>query len=1604
MSAARRPGTRVQAAAVLVIAFLVVACGSNPAPSPVASQGAPSPSASIAAPPASPSPSPATPAAGDLALEACDLTGYIPCQHQAVLLSQPVAGTGVALTYSSEWAPGRKDRTGWDAAGLGLGGWSLDVLQRYDPTAGVLLSGDGSWRLAKGIALPSGERAIPTYDGLRAYVFDAAGRHVRTVDALLGTTLVTFSYDSAGRLSGADGSLGGTPIHLIIERATDGTPSNLVGAGGAKTSLLLGDGNLEWIRDPAGRATGMSVQGGGLVTILYDATGGVTTYGYDDAGRLASATDPDGVAVTYTRIATADAIEVRSTTALGRVTTYRTERSGAGRVQAYAAPDGTRTTVSTDSTGQRAIALPDGAKIALGAQPDPRWGMDAPIATPVDETRPDGVTRNTTTTVAVTTAPGDPLAVSAWSLTTDVDGSRWLQKADPATRTITWSDPASRTTAQTYDTAGRMVSQTAPGQPDVALTFDDQGRVSTWTSGRGTAAGTTRYAYDTTNGIMEVTLPDGIVEHVAVDSFGRIVRQTAADGSAVLATYDGVGRLVRIAPAGQPSTTIGLSPAGRQTGFLPPTVGSDGSYETRSYDPDGNAAAISGPGDRSVSVAYDQAGRVGGWQFDQGAATTAYDSTTGLLTGSTAPGGIGTGISYVGGIPVARTVSGPVAGAVTASLDQEGRVASESVNGAAPMGYTYDPAWLLTSVGDVLLRRDPSSGQVSQASLGVVETIREYDAQGRPARIATTVGGSPAFELRYGYDLRGRVTSVSETRAGAKPVQTTYAYDSVGRLAGVSVGGTRVELDGYDAAGNRVTVKTQNGTLAASYDDRDRLQSWGESRYVFRPDGQLASVTAGKATTSYTFDDFGHLRAATLFDGRKVEYLVDAAGKRIGKKVDGTLEAGYLYRPDGSLAAQTDGSGAVVARFGYDDEGRLTLVERGSTRYQVVTDRLGSPLLVIDAATGKVADAITYDAWGNVTSDTKPGFIPIGFAGGLRDPDTGLTLFGAREYDPQTGRWTGPDPIRYAGGDAILYRYVAGDPVNVTDPTGLFDCVGTWGPGDNFTGTLRHYPDPAGGPRCFPNGIEFPPGTEENYPPFEPPTNINLPEMVISARPPSPTSPGNVPFTCWGPCTMPDGTSCWIYCSSGEPHERSGDGVPFGFQAAGEFQMVASPDRTVVIQERMEPYGTSTLVSLGTAVAASVAGDRVAVYASDTVPLTIDGKPQTSSDLSVRLPQGGIVERHGSLVTIDWPGGSRLGVTRVGGHLDFSFAPDAATAATLSGLLGSADGNPANDFTTRDGTVIDQNDPAFATKLYDPFGASWRITQAESLFDYGPGESTATFTKPDIPHGPATIDSLDAATRTTAEGLCRAMGVISEPTLTDCILDVGITGDSSYASSAAAVQVSTAGPLAQSAGYGTGVPLAILAKADGTIANPSQVDKTTFGAKAGDVVYLDAQGACVNGLNWRLTAPSGTLLSLGHACIDLGRFVLPDAGTYTVEVYTDNETATGAYAFQVIDSPPERTSTVTLGQTISDATYWIGEWHRYTFDATAGQVVYLDGQGPCVNGLLWRLVGPSRNLTLGHSCDDLGNITLPDAGSYAVEVYADDTAAGPYTFELRSSK
>ena len=61
----------------------------------------------------------------------------------------------------------------------------------------------------------------------------------------------------------------------------------------------------------------------------------------------------------------------------------------------------------------------------------------------------------------------------------------------------------------------------------------------------------------------------------------------------------------------------------------------------------------------------------------------------------------------------------------------------------------------------------------------------------------------------------------------------------------------------------------------------------------------------------------------------------------------------------------------------------------------------------------------------------------------------------------------------------------------------------------------------------------------------------------------------------------------------------------------------------------------------------------------------------------------------------------------------------------MRGLLGNADGNPLNDFHRRNGAPLPNARTLAQIRVV---ADAWRIDQAESLFDYEPGQSTATFT------------------------------------------------------------------------------------------------------------------------------------------------------------------------------------------------------------------------------------------------------------------------------------
>jgi RHS repeat-associated protein len=105
--------------------------------------------------------------------------------------------------------------------------------------------------------------------------------------------------------------------------------------------------------------------------------------------------------------------------------------------------------------------------------------------------------------------------------------------------------------------------------------------------------------------------------------------------------------------------------------------------------------------------------------------------------------------------------------------------------------------------------------------------------------------------------------------------------------------------------------------------------------------------------------------------------------------------------------------------------------------YRIVTDQLGSIRQVINSTTGQIIQQMDYDEYGSVTNSSGQQIVPMGFAGGIYDAQTGLTRFGARDYEAMSGRWITSDKARFKGGQTNFFVYSSNDPINQEDPTGM---------------------------------------------------------------------------------------------------------------------------------------------------------------------------------------------------------------------------------------------------------------------------------------------------------------------------------------------------------------------------------------------------------------------------------------------------------------------------------------------------------------------------------------------------------------------------------------
>lgn len=431
-------------------------------------------------------------------------------------------------------------------------------------------------------------------------------------------------------------------------------------------------------------------------------------------------------------------------------------------------------------------------------------------------------------------------------------------------------------------------------------------------------------------------------------------------------------------------------------------------------------------------------------------------------------------------------------GSISYGFDDYLRLYSIQVNADpnSEVDYGYDDDGLLLETDgpgsnyNMWVTRDPASGFVTNTEFGNattrVDDVRSYNQYGELSEyhagvlddahqdlIDTKYESTDASDT-FARDALGRVTKLEETVLGTSSPTLTYSYDHRGRLTEVDnlTANTKVKYT-YDANGNRLTKTDTSGsgtTWTGTYDAQDRLITYGTdssslTTYAYTDWGALKTKTAanGDATT-YTYDELGNLTKVVLPTAKDetIDYVVDGENHRIERTVSTTSTKAVTgttrYLWDGPrLIAETDGSGKVLQRYAYGLDSNVPdyMVVTGGDAYRLIKDERGSVRLVVDvdktltAASDAVVERIDYDEYGiptfscpNLTGDACSGFQPFEFAGGIYDPDTGLVRFGARDYDPETGRWTEKDPLLFGGGDTDLYVYVGDDPVDFVDPTG----------------------------------------------------------------------------------------------------------------------------------------------------------------------------------------------------------------------------------------------------------------------------------------------------------------------------------------------------------------------------------------------------------------------------------------------------------------------------------------------------------------------------------------------------------------------------------------
>lgn len=879
-----------------------------------------------------------------------------------------------------------------------------------------------------------------------SYGYDAAGRLATVQQATVGADCgaspkvgcVTYGYDDAGRPTSVDYSDSNTPDVTGITYDDLGRRIAATASGVTEEWHWNDRSQLASVKDGNGRTTSYVFDPtGNLTHITYPGQTNPVVREFDDAGRLKKVTDWSG---RETSFGYNDDSQWNLTTFPGSVNTDTYGFDQAGRMTSVAWNKGATVlgsetyTRPTNTKGMIEDLTPTGAAGSTVKS----HGYD---------------TRDRLTTAGTEGFGYDP----AGNLTETSDGR--LQVFDPAQQlcwtsptatTGTCTTPASDATTYSYDALGNRTGKTTPGGNQSAYEYDQANRLTTVTvpdagiqsSGqyKGLTGGASRVA-DSTN----VTTP-------GTCSGSACARLSANDSVTVQVT--GVGNMPSSGAIAVSGTITAINPGANGTVKVNPNgVASAARLDYLSGDTTAGTfiAELDSNGRITVSTtaATDIAVDITGyyteaslapssnyWPTDATriASTTAHTGTCdgGTCNRLTASQTVTIDAAGVGDIPTDATA---VVAAVTAISPGANGLLRVSPSGDASAGsVTYTSGWPASAVITAPIDANGRITISTTAATDVVVDVSGWYApptsndtgtamalMDAPTRIVDTTDGTGICDGDPCDTFSTSPVAVAIAGQDDVPDTITAAVVNVTVLSPASNGWITADYNATGGAAAGFAVFTAGNdqsftaVLPVAEDGTVTLQTTSAVDLTLDVIGTFARPVD---TYHYTYDSSG-LRTSKAADGGATEFTWDQSGglPLLIEQTTGTTTSYLIYGPGGLPIYQIRADGSVLY-FHHD--------QLGSTR-------------LLTNSSGNSYGTMTYGAYGQTLTDTTPWYLErplLGYNAQYTDTETNLTYLRARYYDPTTGQFMTMDPLVASTQEA--YGYAGNNPINGTDPLGLF--------------------------------------------------------------------------------------------------------------------------------------------------------------------------------------------------------------------------------------------------------------------------------------------------------------------------------------------------------------------------------------------------------------------------------------------------------------------------------------------------------------------------------------------------------------------------------------